>query len=450
MIHLRPWAVIVVLAVAGCLSPSADDAAASTSTTDAAILDLIGFDPMAQGGEHDHYDIASHTHAWQFEQTDWEALTATSERSAGLHALDVRDGWLFAAVWGGDADDEGGFFILDAHTDPADPQVVGRFQFPGTLSGDRSMEANDDATFAVLGTESVDSVGHVSAAPAGLYLVDISDKAAPELVAFEKAEGIGGVHSVTIHRIDGEDYVFALTGGQNIFHIDTSGPLARLVRVGSIPIGHDSVVMDDPVLGIPILYAANGGAGFTITDVSDPTNPQRLAEWNIPDREDKYYIHTGAVRFIEDRRVVVVSTEDWQDYPSAFWALDMSDFEDIQNITMWQNPGGVAAQDLRFSMHNPRFMGDTLVLSHYHGGVWAFDFSSLEAIRAHTITGVFLPGEDTGWVPKEPTAATATEQVFFDFDNAATPLAFDVEAGDGVVYVADVHSGLYTIKPTWS
>jgi hypothetical protein len=414
------------------------------------------------GQDHDHADPALHRNAYHFELTDHQALAGNGQRSSNVHALDVKAGFLFAAVYGNEADNEGGFFIFDV-SDPQKPRQVGRYQFPGPLGGDRSMEATEDANYVVLGTELIDCAGHVNPVSPGLYLVDVKDKANPKMAAYEPDRGI---HSVAVHRIDGTDYVFTLASEQrNVFRIDTSGPVARLVRVGDLPIGHDSLVMDDPLLQKPLLYAANGGGGFTINDVSDPANPQQLAEWNIPDREEgMYYIHTGAVSIIEGRRIVVVTTEDWEDYPSALWVLDATDLGVIDTLGNWSAPGDHPAMAGMYSMHNPRFYGDirggshgddgqksvgTLILTYYHGGVWALDLSTPEK-RAHPeVVGQYMPSE-AGGTPGAPATTPAAERAGCPHLAFVTaPLSFDVESGDGVVYVADLHTGLYTLKPTW-
>lgn len=433
----------ILLLLAGCVNPPASD------TTDAAAETAGGWvlpfpDPMGQ--EHDHGDIEAHAHAWQFEQTAHHPLAGSATHGSGAHALDARNGWLFAAVYGGEADAEGGFFVFDV-SDPASPKETGRFRFAGPMGGDRSMEATDDADFVVLGTEAIDCAGHVNPFAPGLYLIDVRDKAMPVIAHYVQDTG---VHSVSVHRIGDEDYVFGLmSGDSNIFRI-VRDPVPMLEPVAFVPIGHDSIVMDDPLLGKPVLYAANGGGDFVIWDVSDPANPQQLGEWAIPDRDDKFYVHTGAVQIIGDRRIAVVSSEDWEDYPSQLWVLDATDLGYIETLSTWHAPGAHAADGLRYSMHNPRFLGDTLVIAYYHGGVWALDLSTPEKQRAPEVVGQFMPGTSNGWTPERPKTSAVADNLCGVFNMADAPFAFDVEAYEGVVYVADMPTGLYTIKPTWA
>lgn len=439
---LRPKALLLALSllVVGCVAPREEPPAPAPEPG------VLPFpDPMGQ--EHDHADPSLHVNAYNLALTDHQALAGTAQRSSNVHALDVKAGWLFAAVYGNEADDEGGFFLFNV-SDPEKPQQVGRFRFRGPLGGDRSMEATPDAEFVVLGTELVDCAGHVNPFAPGLYLVDVRDKANPKIAAFEPDRGI---HSVAVHRIGGVDYVFTLAReNNNVFRIDKGGPVPRLVRVSDLPIGHDSLVMDDPLLDKPLLYAANGAAGFTIHDVSDPASPKQVAEWNIPDRkEGMYYIHTGAVSVIDGRRIVVVTTEDWEDYPSALWVLDATDLGAIETLSNWSAPGNHPAKHGMYSMHNPRFHGSVLVLTYYHGGVWALDLSTHEKRLAPPVVGQYMPGETDGGRPVTPATYAATDRVCPHLTFGLAPLSFDVESGDGVVYVADLHTGLYTLRPSW-
>ena len=68
----------------------------------------------------------------------------------------------------------------------------------------------------------------------------------------------------------------------------------------------------------------------------------------------------------------------WVDYDcrGALWVLDATDLGLIQVVSSWSAPGGHAADGLRYSMHNPRFLDGTLVLAYYHGGVWALDLAT--------------------------------------------------------------------------
>ncbi|HEX2022165.1 MAG TPA: hypothetical protein VHH36_05590, partial [Candidatus Thermoplasmatota archaeon] len=121
----------------------------------------------------------------------------------------------------------------------------------------------------------------------------------------------------------------------------------------------------------------------------------------------------------------------------------------IETLSQWSAPGEHAAEGLRYSMHNPRFMGSTLILAYYHGGVWALDLSTEASRASPVVVGQFTPSETNGWMPRAPASEPIADARCGKFNRADAPLAFDVEIGDGVVYVADVPTGLYAIEPTW-
>lgn len=394
--------------------------------------------------ENNHSDVTVHGIAYNFVQTAHDPLAGSPTHSSGAHALAARAGWLFVAAYGGSADDTGGFFVFNL-SDPAHPKLTGRYQFPGPLGGDRSIAVTDDANWVVLGTEAVDCAGHVNPVAPGLYLVDVRDKAQPRVAAYLPDPG---VHSVTVHRIRGEDYVFALMYGKNVIRI-VKDPFPRFEQVTSVTIGHDSIVTDDALSGKTLLYASNGPAGFTIDDVSDPAHPQQLAEWNIPNRGNRYYIHTSAVQTIQGHRIVVVTSEDWQAYPSALWVLDATDFGVLETLSNWSAPGNHSADGLRFSMHNPRFLGTTLILAYYHAGVWALDLSGPANWSKPKPVAVFVPGDTNGWSPAPTDTHAVSDELCGAFHLADAPLVFDVEPYRGYVYVADLPTGLYTVRPTW-
>lgn len=430
----------LLVLLAGCVTPpTAQNSGADAGTT------LPFPDPMGQ--THDHGDVKLHTNSYRFTMTDHQPLAGSPTHSSGAHALDKEGGWLFALSYGGEADAEGGLFIFNV-SNPEKPAPVGRYRFAGAMGGDRSMEATVDANFVVIGTEPVDCAGHVSPAGPGLYLIDVRDKANPLPLDYLPSTG---VHSVTVHRIAGEDYVFGLMPGKNIVHINKAGAKPTLEAIATVPIGHDSVVMDDPLMpGKTLMYASNGGGGFEIWDVSKPASPQKIAGWNIPDRpKGKYYIHTGAVQFIENKRIAVVTTEDWEDYPSEMYVLDATNLSFIDTVGRWHAPGDHAADGLRYSMHNPRFYGTTLILAYYHGGVWALDLSTQANRERPLVLGQYEPSVSNGWKPQPTETHGVADRLCGAFNLADAPLVFDVEAGDGVVYAADMPTGLYTLKPNW-
>ena len=431
-------ALAVAAGLAGCAAPT-DERPGGPGAGAGAGAALPFPDPM--GADHDHGDATLHAVAHGYEQTFHHPLAGSALHSSGAHVLDAKGGYLFAGLYGGEADAEGGFFVFDIK-DPLQPKEVGRYRFAGPLGGDRSLEATEDAQWVVLGTEALDCAGHVNPVAPGLYLIDVRDKSAPKPAAYVPATM---VHSVTIHRIGGEDYVFTLASvDDNIFRI-VKGPIPRLEPVGSVTIGHDSVVVDDPLLGKPLLFASNGYGGFVVSDVSDPSSPKQVGEWNIPEREDdQYYIHTGVVTYVDGRRIAIVTSEDWEDYPSALWIVDATDLSFMETLAQWSAPGEHAADGLRYSLHNPRVIGTDLTLSYYHAGVWGLDLADPAAPR---VEALFMPGETNGYRPEKPRTSAYAEARCGEFAFADAPFTMDVEMVPGAVYVADLHTGLYALRP---
>ncbi len=425
-------ALALAVVLAGCLAGGNVDPSSGAGAANAVPF----LDPMGQ--DHDHSDPALHDFNLGFELLHHEPL-GDEATSAGVHALDVKAGYLFAAVYGDTVGAHGGFFVFDL-ADPTAPKAVGRYRFAGAMGGDRSMEATADGNFVVLGTEAVDCAGHVNPFGPGLYLVDVTDKTAPRLAHYLPTMG---VHSVAVHAIGGDDYVFSVTSPGGIFRIERT-PAPRLVQVAEFGFGHDIIVQDDPVLDKPVLYAADGGGPLNIYDVSDPARPQLLATWNIPDRGDKFYVHTAAAEVRPDgRRIVVVTSEDWGDDPSPLWVLDATRFDVVETLATWQNPGAHAAEGLRYSLHNPRMRDGSLTVAHYHGGVWTLD---LAAPEAPVVKGFYLPHEG-GTLVAPARTSTVADRLCGAFHLGDAPSTFDVELGEGVVYAADLHTGIYALRP---
>lgn len=448
------WLVIFAAILSGCLS----DAGGKTGILDPVkqVPRKLGLpdgipDPLVLN--HDHADAKLHEFAYGVKEVYHHPLGGNVLKSSGAHAVDVQNGFLFVAAYGATVDIGGGVYIFDLK-EPERPRLVGQVNLAGSLGGDRSMEATDDGNFVALGTEAIDCAGHTNPFGPGLYLIDARDKTRPTVADYVPAPG---VHSLSIHRIKGEDYVFALMGGRNILKIDKSGPRPALVGVGQVQIGHDSALYDDPVLGLPILYSATASRNLLVHDVSDPAQPRSIGKWALDEQEGKnHYVHAVAVDWIEGRRIVALESEDWRSLPSPVWILDATDLGDIERIGNWTNPGqkpanagqagGSFGGQLTFSTHNPRLERGLLYLSHYHGGVWVLNVSSLAQAREPEILGYYLPHNNNGGFTPRSAEGTYPKPNFCGFELDEIPIVFDLEVQNGVIYAADLHTGLYVLK----
>lgn len=438
-------------AFAGCLDGGTrgglDDA---QGAADALVNSLEGYvDPFLMN--HDHSDVALHQLSFHMEKLAHHPLGGNLLKSSGAHVVDAKGDWLFVGAYGLAADVDGGLWVFDI-TNPAQPRLTGQFRMAGNVGGDRSLEATEDANWVVLGTEAITCGNHLNPFLPGLYLLDVRDKANPKLADYVPDTG---VHSVMVHRVAGKDYVVTLGAdafGKNIREIDAGS--GKFKEVGVVPIAHDGTIADDPALGHPVLYVANVD-NLQMYDFSDPSKPVRLGSWSPPAGGD-HYVHAVAVDWVEGRRILAVESEDWTSAPSPLWILDATDFADLELLATWTNPAGAPANakqsgsSLAFSTHNPRLENGTVYMAHYHGGVWALDVRTLAKARAPEVMGYYLPHEDHGGYRPQSSSSLLPLPAYpiceggFQFDES--PNTMDVEVRNGIVYAADIHTGLYALR----
>lgn len=469
---------MALVTLSGCLDDTTgtDDNDGKTGL-DPAVRYALPEDPMPEGPGHDHTEAGAHKFLWNYEFGSRDPLMQNQAQIAGLHAIDLQAGYLFGAVYGANTVSiNGGLAIWDL-SDPAKPALTGRVNLPGAVGGDRSMEATVDGNYVVLGTEAITCLGQVNPVPINVYLFDTSDKSNPIAVDAITAAGnsagnpvgvnpgLPGEHSIAVHRIQDRDYAFIFGVIYEIVPDEVTG--AHLVATGSsINVGHDLYLRDTP-WGDVWALSANGGGGLQVYNVTDPINPQEIGNWDVPGREElkeqqgiEYYLHTADVAFFDDGQIVViVSSEDWLDWPSPMWILDGTALRDsspgqdpliLEAIGAWQNPGDHTALGTSFSLHNPRFSDDgILTISSYHGGLWQLDFRhpDLRSDPAEIAYAVFADGEQT--LAQDPVHQTIESQLCGLGLTLDAPTYMDVELGpEGHLYAADVYMGLYAFSPT--
>lgn len=460
-------ALLFGLLLAGC----AEDSDAPDDVQDGpALLPAQRFtppeDPMAMEPGHDHSDSSQHKFLWNYDVSSHDPILGNAASMSGVHALDLQADHLFGAIYGSHTVSvDGGVVIWDV-SDPARPVQTGRWIVPGSVGGDRSIEATPDGDFVVLVTEPVTCFTQVGANPFTAYLLDTRDKSQPIVADVATIPGptLGsptvlnpaatGHHSVSVTNIDGEDYAF-LFG--KVYRIDRTEQGGRLIDLEtSIPIGHDMYLRQTPWGDT---WAIAAGGNLKIFNVTDPANPVRIAEWSIPEESwhgaIDYYIHTADVGFFDDQDILVVTTEDWLDWTSYAFILDATSLRahegtepyDLPWIGEWRNPGNHTAEGLSYSMHNPRFGDDGIfTISHYHGGLWQLDFRHPDLRAEPTEVAYALYAENDGPVVMDPVQGADACNLGYGVD---APSYMDVELGpDGILYAADVYTGLYTFTPT--
>jgi hypothetical protein len=435
-------------------------------------------DPVPEDGDadHDHGDPAQHLFAKNATLEHWDDLRRfgwTEQTWVGAHAVDVRGDTLVAAVNGGDAiDGQQGFHIFDV-SDGLEHK--GFYQASMVVRGDRTIALSEDGKTAFLGYEG-------KAIRPGVSAVDISDPANPKEVAFWSDPQDYGAHTVSVGKVDGQDYVFALAQGVSILRYEspleggagftmvgkfltadelalldaykyvdaesgTPEAAARAYALRSI-YGHDMTFYDDPVSGKPLLLVAYAYEGLKVVDLSDPRLPVILTRWMPPeDTDHRHYTHSVvAERQSDGRLLLVVGSETFEEenqgIASPIWILDATAAVLAPPLTMepthlstWRNPGGAAAGHLGLSVHFFRLQEGLLVLSHYHAGVWGIDLRTPEAQADPQAFAYIMP------VPPGAIEAPETAAAVYEFDRA--PLVFDAAWGeDGMVYAADMIQGV--------
>ena len=410
--------------------------------------------------------------SWRLNAETFEPGKKTEAQIAGLHALDLRDGHLFGAVYGASTLSVNGGIAIWNLDNPDVPELTGQFLIPGAVGGDRSMEATNDGNYVVLGTEAVTCFGQANPSPVDVYLFDTTDRSNPIPVDVITRTGSStneptgmrvslGSHSIAVQEIEGRDYAFIFGDIYEIVPDEQLG--AHFEATGaSINVGHDLYLRDTP-WGDVWALTANGGGGLQIYNVTDPFNPVEIANWDLPERDSlaqSYYMHTADVGFFDDEIVIIVSSEDWLDHVSPMWILDGTPLRDFQaggepillEMTgQWQNPGNHTALGVSFSLHNPRFQEDgILTMSHYHGGLWQLDFRhpDLRSDPAEIAYAVFADGDATLFEdPVYDAIETAACGLGLTLD---APTYMDVEylLPSGHLYAADVYMGLYAFAPT--
>lgn len=264
--------------------------------------------------------------------------------------------------------------------------------------------------------------------PSGIVAVDISDKENPQTVDSFALEGSGS-HNAFHHRINGEDYIFAINDsgnlagtGSGMFVIQFDRGSGRLELVnrwyletnlaqgevttegaGGEPYIHDMELQNDPKTGTPVCYLAYWGRGMWALDVSDPENIEPLGNFDMaachfaspapttietPNGEKRVAVasqeisenddHTGRVYLVdcdglfesEDRYYEVPRT---QDGIALLGELAMWEWH-----AEWETPGedsiDFGPYDFSLSPHNSDFAMDAdgnfwIHQSHYSGGV---------------------------------------------------------------------------------
>lgn len=451
----------LIVWLAGCLeggTPAAavDDDAAPTVV----IVPAPDFDfGTAIEEVHDHSDATLHEGSYGFRVVGWDPLSSASgpEVLPGGHTevsvVDDADGntWAFIANFG----PHRAFSIADV-TDPAVPRHVADF-VPN--EADRAARLGAGSYWDVAAFPGGDLVVSSAQATAsipgldmdrgadpggGVFLVNTTDKSRPFAESFTtvidpEAQVPIGIHNARPFQVDGRDHVAATTANGDTILFEVTGPsgqraLEERSRVAGV---HDTTIQVHPLTGQTLLYGARGGV--IITDISDPSNPEIIGQAPNGPELSAYHLIVPSNVLIEGRHLTVSGTETTTGTPPFLTFLDTTDPASPTIVSTWQMPFD---DDLylpgayRWSTHNFDFDHGRVTLAHYHAGVWLIDATSLHNAAEPVTLAYYQPYQKT---PAIPTTPLGTD----------VPAVWGaVEHTDGLVYAADVNTGLHVLEHT--
>lgn len=504
--------ILVVSAVmGGCLSDAGGsrDAAARRGgiRSAAGVDDLIPTDwyeqALPQGADHNHRDIKQHQNlsTANFEILGYEPLiTDYYGKTAGDYFCgDVKEkeGRRLSVVhsWGSDV-----AFVLADVTDPRNPQKVGELVMANTQvydvaltpdfdyvvlstspfdSGPDSPGSQDDDSAAVSWRDACTREEEPMAGPeaglpysSGVVLVDISNVRNPTVVDFRQLPVIGS-HSVQVSAVKGQTFVTVSvdnavsTASYYVFFeirsTPAGGKLLPLSIYSYLPenanranpyvgIHMDGVVALHPPTGKRLAYLAYRQVGLVMVDMDNPASPVFLSRW----QPFPVGIHS-VVPLPEtwDGRHYTILGEECggpsRGNPSCLiYVVDTTNPREPALVGAWTLPIRVEwRQGLQFSMHYYAVANRTLFVTTYHGGLWAIDLSTPQALETMPSIGVFLPDRESPKPVGRPIRSVAGQALFTavgtNIDDRPTLL--DVVAmSDGVLVTWDAHGGLYTVR----
>jgi len=279
-----------------------------------------------------------------------------------------------------------GLAVVDWHN-PTRPELVG------------SMTASDPAGSILDAKVEGDLASLASNRGPGITLVDVSDPTDPTEIGFVDV----GHHIHNNFLADGYAYLTVNESGDAAFSearttiVDVNDPTDPAVvgeyrlkddfpefALGGVSPCHDIYVQND------VLYQAFWGSGVVVVDVSDPTDPQLLAQFgNAPGADgpgfdlERYLTPPGNAHYVQpspDGDLVYVGAETFpgvvldepqdDDY-GGITVFGVSDYDDPQELAEIRPPD----VDVFRTSHNFDVTANRLHVSWYDGGVTVHDVS---------------------------------------------------------------------------
>ena len=283
------------------------------------------------------------------------------------------------------------------------------------------VKVSDDGDYLFIGDDAEASGalgGRHAATTGGVYVYDVSDKAAPTFVAYQPIGERRGPHMVFYHMMpDGREIVLGANADVSITEFDReAGTMRELARYQADLVtafnrdpqvfdvlyqgwAHDMIATNEPD-GTTLMYVANWDAGIRIVDITDPAAPKELGGWNaFPDGHEGN-LHTVSAEWIDGKRIVVGAVEVGFAVVGGYhyamgtdanvvYVWDATDPANIELLGYWQNPvepysgrDQSAFGETLSSTHNLQLEDGRIYLAHYGKGVWVLDVSTPEAQAA--------------------------------------------------------------------
>lgn len=310
--------------------------------------------------------------------------------------------------------DEGAVALLDI-SDPARPTVLGRYDddIPDSFDGDLAFSHDGRWLFYARQTHRFSKDG--------IHVLDVTDPKQPALVHYQPQ---GGTLRIAYFKQGDAEWVFTLDAIHGLVvnrFVREAGTLVPVhvdalpaLKVGGPASGGLFVDRKDPVLGVPLLYAATGRTGVQVFDVSDPAAPQELGSWNE--------VGVAEIEVVASKsaRVIYAATEYWFDKqlePEVF-VLDAGKLSSIKRRTGWS-------------------------LGHPADDQWRVQGMAMAGGRlfvAHSRAGLIDLWDGRSALPVAAAARNDEADVLGD-----APFVFDVEARGKYLYATDAANGFLSV-----
>ena len=484
-------ALLLALALAGCVAPAAQDAVDPA----AAPVDASwAVKALPHGDDHDHFDVTQHAglSTPNFQLLGWDPLVTDAKGTSAAGYLcgetaTTPDGRQLAVVNSFVTDVV--FVVVDV-TDRAAPMKVGEFVLENGHSYDVALTADgqhviigQDRNRVPVGTpiafapKALTATWRSPCAPGGevkvalpaqaalvpgTMMIGIQDPASPVIEDFVPTPLLGP-HSVSTALVDDRQYV--ISSVVNLVHQASyfqfyevvGGKLEVLSTWQSPPQpgrappllnGHvDGTIAKHPGTEKTYAYLADWNDGLVILDFTNPRLPMPVGRWSQPVHPADFNDPNGSIHGVlplpdlwDDGRHYVLAGQELGGKPAGrptgnVFILDDTDPANPMLVGTWTLPVDVDWKAfLQFSTHYFAVVDKTLFVSTYHGGVWAADLNvSLESPPS---IGVFLPA-NVSPMPSDAQGAALS----------GSPEVLDVlPLPDGSLLVYEGQSGAYVVR----